>query len=239
MKRKLIALNLALVATISVASWRLRDNWVAARERDRAILQARLKPQPPPLVVPTVAARPVAATAYATIAEKMLFSKDRNPSVVVEVAAPPKPKPMPPMPVLYGVMNLADGTTAIMGEKTGAEHQGVRPGDKVGEFTLVAVNNDEITLEWDGKDVTKKIDELIDRGAPQQRVPSTPSTQQRTQQSPPAPVRQTTPEPGVDVGNRIKACQPGDSSPAGTVSGGFKKVVTPTPFGDSCRWEPL
>ncbi|MCU1274785.1 MAG: hypothetical protein JWO48_2216 [Bryobacterales bacterium] len=239
MKRKLIALNLALIATISVAAWRLRDDWVAARERDRAILQARLKPQLPPLVVPTAPARPVAATAYATIAEKMLFSKDRNPSVVVEVAPPPKPKPMPPMPVLYGVMNLADGTTAIMGEKTGAEHQGVRPGDKVGEFKLVAVNNDEITLEWDGKDVTKRIDELIDHGAPQQQAPPTPSTPQRTQQSTAPPVKQGAPEPGVDVGNRIKACQPGDSSPAGTVSGGFKKVVTPTPFGNSCRWEPL
>ena len=234
-----MVLNLALLVTISVAAWRLHDDWVAARERDRAILQARLKPQPPPSVVPTAPARPVAATAYATIAEKMLFSKDRNPSVVVEVAPPPKPKPMPPMPVLYGVMNLADGTTAIMGEKTGAEHQGVRPGDKVGEFTLIAVNNDEITLEWDGKDVTKRVDELIDRGVPPQQAASPPPTSQRTQQSTPAPARQATPEPGVDVGNRIKACQPGDSSPPGTTSGGFKKVVTATPFGDSCRWEPL
>jgi hypothetical protein len=238
LKRKLIALNLALIATISVAAWRLRDDWVGARDRDRAILQARVKPQPPAPVVPGAPARPVAATTYATIAEKMLFSKDRNPSVVIEVAPPPKPKPMPSMPVLYGVMNLADGTTAIMGEKAGAEHQGVRPGDKVGEFTLVAVNNDEITLEWDGKDVTKRLDELIDRSAPPQ-APSTPSTPQRTQQSTPAPVRQAPAEPGVDVGNRIKACQPGDSSPAGTISGGLRKIVTPTPFGDSCRWEPL
>jgi hypothetical protein len=239
LKRKLIALNLALVATICVSAWRLREGWLAARERDRAILQAHLKPQPPPPPIPRTPARPVAATSYATIAEKMLFSKDRNPSVVVEVAPPPKAKPMPPMPVLYGIMNLADGTTAIMGEKTGAEHQGIRPGDKVGEFTLVAVNNDEITLEWEGKDVTKRIDELIDRGAPQPQVPVTPSTAQRTQQSAPAPVKPASPEPGVDVGNRIKACQPGDSSPPGTTSGGFKKVVTPTPFGDSCRWEPL
>jgi hypothetical protein len=239
LKRKLIALNLALLAATAVAAWRLREDWIAARERDRAILQAHLKPQPPPPLLPRTPARPVAATAYATIAEKMLFSKDRNPSVVVEVAPPPKAKPMPPMPVLYGIMNLADGTTAIMGEKTGAEHQGIRAGDKVGEFTLVAVNNEEITLEWEGKDVTKRIDELIDRGTPPQQASSTPSTPQRTQQSAPAPVRQATAEPGVDVGNRIKACQPGDSSPPGTTSGGFKKIVTPTPFGDSCRWEPL
>ena len=59
---------------------------------------------------------PVLATRYAEIAEKMLFAKDRNPTVVVEVK-PEAPKPMPKLPALYGVMNLLDGTTAIMSEK--------------------------------------------------------------------------------------------------------------------------
>ena len=41
---------------------------------------------------------------------------------------------------------------------------------------------------------------------------------------------------GVVVGNAIKACTPGDTSPAGTVANGYKKVVEATPFGDACHW---
>jgi hypothetical protein len=34
----------------------------------------------------------------------------------------------------------------------------------------------------------------------------------------------------------MKACQPGDTSPAGTVVDGYKKIVEQTPFGPACRW---
>ena len=186
-------------------------------------------------------AEPVTATGYAEIANKMLFSKDRNSIVVVEPAPAPPPKPMPPLPVLYGVMNLLDGTTAIMSQKSGAKHQGVRPGDQIGDFTLVAIGKDEITLDWEGKPVTRKIDEMIDRN----ETPPTsvgPSVSRTTGPASPAPAQSKPPSdaaPGVDVGNRLKACLAGDVSPAGTVSGGYRKVVSTTPFGQSCRWEPL
>jgi hypothetical protein len=41
-----------------------------------------------------------------------------------------------------------------------------RPGDQVGAFKLVSVNNDEIALEWEGKTITKAVDKTSTTGAP-------------------------------------------------------------------------
>jgi hypothetical protein len=235
-------LNLLLLLAVVAAAWRLRKDWVVARVREQAVLQRPPKPQAPPPVIFSKPVEPVLAASYADIALKMLFSKDRNPTVVVE-EKPATPKPMPPLPLLYGVMNLPDGTTAVMSEKTGTRHRGIRPGEKVGEFTLLAVGSEDITLEWDGKQMVKKIDELIDRaGPPPAAVEGTPRAaapavaQSSAQPDTKSPSK---PEPGADVGSRMRACQAGDTSPAGTVSGGFIKKLTPTPFGDQCHWEPM
>ena len=234
-------LNVVLAAAIAGLGWQLRQDWILARAREQRILQQRTKPLPPPLMSASKPAESVTPASYSDIAQKMLFTKDRNPTVVVEVAPAPPPKPMPALPVLYGVMNLMDGTTAIMSEKSGAQHLGVRPGDKVGEFKLLAVTGREITLEWEGKTVTKEIDEMIDRATPP--PPSgasgtTPRPESRPPAAPPQPPRGEA-APGTDIGNKLRACQPGDNSPPGTVSGSYRKVVSRTPFGETCRWEPI
>ena len=233
-------LNVALAAAIAGLSWQLRQDWLEARAREQAVLQQRVKALPPPPVTASKPAEPVTAASYSDIAQKMLFTKDRNPTVVVDVVPPPPPKPMPSLPVLYGVMNLMDGTTAIMSEKSGTQHLGVRLGDKVGEFKLVAVSGREITLEWEGKTVTKEIDEMIDRASiaqPSNSSATTPRAESRPAATQPQPRGEAA--PGTDIGNKLHACQPGDNSPPGTVSGGYRKVVSTSPFGETCRWEPI
>src|SRR5207249_4281981 len=126
-------------------------------------------------------------------------------------------------------MNLMDGTTAIMSEKSGTQHLGVRLGDKVGEFKLVAVSGREITLEWEGKTVTKEIDEMIDRAAPPPTPAVSGTTPRPESRQPAAPQTRVGAAPGTDIGNKLRACQPGDNSPPGTVSGGYRKVVSTTP----------
>jgi hypothetical protein len=134
----------------------------------------------------------------------MLFAKDRNPTVVVEVKPEP-PKPMPKLPALYGVMNLLDGTTAIMSEKPETRHVGVRPGEKIGEFTLVAVDRDEITFAWEGKEVTRKIDAMIDRAGPAPPAPGgvAPRSAPAVAVAPQAPQKRGEPAPGVEVAKGI------------------------------------
>ena len=241
MKNKLLLLNAALLVAIGAGVWRLREAWVAARAREEAVLHRRVTPKPLRSAPAGPHIEPVLATSYADIAEKMLFAKDRNPTVVLEVKPEP-PKPMPKLPALYGVMNLLDGTTAIMSEKPEMKHVGVRPGDKIGEFTLVSVNRDEITFTWEGKEVTRKIDAMIDRAGPVPPAPGgvAPRSGPAVVAAPPSQATQKRgePAPGVEVAKGIRACQPGDASPAGTVADGYKKLVTPTPFGDSCRWVP-
>jgi hypothetical protein len=247
LKRKLLLLNLLLLAATIAAGWRLRKEWQAAGARDAAIMRRAIKPLPPPLLTETPAAPPVQAVGYADIAQKMLFSKDRNPVVVVETAPPPPPKPMPPLPVLYGVMNI-DGPMAIVAQKAGAANQELRPGQTIGEFKLLAVNTQQIVFEWDGKRVERKVDDMVQRQKPEGNEPTEgarsvaigPSAMRPAAAAPPPPPpAQAKPEPGVDIGRGVRACQPGDTSPPGTVSQGMRKVVTASPFGPVCRWEPM
>ncbi|MGH9615008.1 MAG: hypothetical protein ACRD4P_18240, partial [Bryobacteraceae bacterium] len=96
MKKKLMALNLAFLAALAGIVWGLHSQWASARERETKVIDAAVKPAhvPPPLPVPMV--KPVAPANYAEVAQKMLFAADRNPNVILDPVAPPKPKPVPP-----------------------------------------------------------------------------------------------------------------------------------------------
>ena len=152
MKKKLILLDLALAAIVSVLALQVRDRWFEARKRSDAMFQQALKQLPPPPYSPLPVVPGVTAAAYSAVALKYPFSADRNPTVVVE---PPKEAPMPPLPVYYGIMALTDSETAIMSARSGEPSQWIHFGEKVGEFTLLAVEDDEVTLEWNGKTVTR------------------------------------------------------------------------------------
>jgi hypothetical protein len=102
------------------------------------------------------------------------------------------------------------------------------------------VDNSYADFEWDGKDFKKRIEELIDRTPIPQAAPPTNAA------APVAPAAAAAKNlstshtgPGQDVGGGYKACSPDDSSPSGAVVDGMKKVVTATPFGSGCTWEPV
>jgi hypothetical protein len=57
--------------------------------------------------------------------------------------------------------------------------------------------------------------------------------------APPPPQANRPAQVGNDMGGGFFACVGGDSSPAGTVSGGFKKIVTVGLMGQSCLWEQM
>ncbi len=190
-----------------------------------------LKQLPPPPYSALPAVPGVTAAAYSAVALKYPFSADRNPTVVVE---PPKEPPMPELPVYYGLMNVSDGETAIMSVKPGEPSEGIHFGEKVGAFTLVSVEDGEVTLEWNGKTVIKKVSELRPRaGASRASAGRTPDAPPKTQQ-PAAPVEAG---PEGDVGGGFMGCRKGDESPAGTLKDGWRKVLVSTPMGYGCHWE--
>jgi len=237
---RLFLLNVVLAAAAVLVSMRARDNWLEARKRADLMLGRKVKPAPAPPFSPLPALERVSAASYADIAQKTLFSADRNPTVVVEVAPP---KPMPPLPTLQGVMDLGDGPIAIMTAKKGERQRSYHTGESVGEFKLVSIASRELVFEWDGKQIAKRFDELIDRSAPAQTAAGQAEPPARPAITP-APVVNTasTPKaygPGKELAPGLRACQAGDDAAEGAVVDGYKKVVTKTPFGDRCRWEAV
>jgi len=245
MKRKLLVLNLALIGLITAAGWRLRDQWRQgnAREQHVAGLRQALAAVPAPAAAQPP--RTVTAASYSEIAQQMLFAQDRNPNVVVD-ATPPKP--LPPLPVAHGLVNFGDGPMVILSEKEGAPHRGFSPGEKVGEFLLVSLNGEEIELEFEGQRVKKKFSELRSTGAAPAEPPvAAVAARPEPVAEPAQTVIAAKPVPAVGPmgpgrehpGSNTRACQPGDTSPNGTVMNGMRKFLKKTPFGELCRWEPL
>jgi hypothetical protein len=232
LNRKLWIVNIALAAVALYAGVQLRKEYLAAQDRE-ARVHKLVTPTPAPPYAKAPVEAPVTATAYADIAQKMLFDKSRNPTVVLELPPAPPPKPMPALPVYHGLMNLG-GTRAILSLSKEAPQQFVRPGEPIGQFKLVDVNSEEMTLEWDGQTIHKKVDELTapaaapESAAARTDVPSAPT--------PPPPAAKS--GPGTDLPQGGKTCAMNDGNAEGSVVEGYKKVVYSGPFGPSCIWQP-
>ena len=239
MKGRLALLNLTLAVLAALGAWQLRVKWLEARAREAALSRQQVKPPVTPPAIAFPPAQPASAINYADVAQRMLFSRDRNPNVEIDVVPP---KPMPPLPVAVGVMAFGDVRSAILVAKAGAAQRAYEPGEMVGEFKLVSVDPEQLVFEWDGQTIVKKLEELMaqNRGAAAasavEAAPAAPP--------PPPPVTNTLvepvkPGPGAQMTPEMRACQAGDSSPAGTVVDGMRKIHTKTPFGEQCRWEAV
>jgi len=242
LSRKLRLLDLALLVLAGLLYWHLRGQWIGSHARDLALLNSVPPAGRVPGLAPLDKVDAVTAAEFADVATKNLFSQDRNPNVIVDPPKPVPPKPQPPFPIAHGLM-LWDGVppTIVLSEKAGGPQKGYHPGDSVGPWKVVSVDSSYADFEWDGKEFKKRIDELIDRTPIAQAAPPPPNAAAPAQAQPAVQtlVNSQSGKPGQDTGGGYKACSPGDSSPNGTVVDGMKKVVTATPFGSGCTWEPV
>jgi hypothetical protein len=159
LNRRLVLLNLALLALAGALVWTLRTNWLAAQARERAVLQRKVaaKAVLAPPALPGV--KTVAPAEYIDVAGKMLFSKDRNPTVVVEA---PKPAPEPVMPALpsYHGQMAFDEPVILLSTSANAAQRSYHAGEQVGDFKLVSFDAARVAFEWKGKNVERKLEEL-------------------------------------------------------------------------------
>jgi hypothetical protein len=238
---KLRLLDLALLVLAGLLYWHLRGEWIGSHARDLALLNTSLPAARVPGLQPLDNVDRVSAAEFADVATQNLFSKDRNPNVIVDPPPPPPVKPQPPFPVAHGVM-LWDGVppTIVLSEKAGGPQKGYHPGDTIGPWTVVSVDNSYADFEWDGKEFKKRLDELIDRTpiAQASPPPATPASAPAPAAAAQSLSSSSRSGPGTDMGGGLKACIADDKSPEGTVVDGMKKVVSTTPFGTACRWEP-
>jgi hypothetical protein len=240
LKRRIVILNVVLAAVAVFAGVQLRNEWLAAKAREAATLPGRpVKPGPVPPYTALPGAGPVLAAGYSLIPQKFLFDPSRNSTVVevVVVTPPPPAKPMPALPRFHGEMNL-DGIMAVLSETPNSPQKFMKPGETIGEFKLLDVNTQELVFEWDGQTIHKGLNELTDRGGASSDSRASSSA---TQAAPPpaAPVFKTPLGPGAATPQGFKMCLPNDSTSEGAVVDGFRKIMLATPFGVSCRWDPV
>lgn len=253
MRRNLLLLDLLLAALCGLAGWRFAVHRQERSAEQKAFLERREPPVSTQAVLIPPPPPPAVASAYVEVAQKLLLSTDRNPTVVVEVVAP---KVMPALPRAYGLMDLGDGARVFLAATPGAPQHTYVKGDTVGEFKLLEISRTGLVFGWEGKRVAARFDELKDvsaaKAAADRAAAANASARQADRQAvslqaqappnrPPEPQRISSPEgaqgqPGGDPGGASRPCQPGDNAPAGTVNGGYRKVVIRTPMASSCSW---
>ena len=246
MNRKLILLNLVLLALAGWLFWTLRAKWLESHRHEHTVL-ASSPPRKPVFAPPqSPLSKPFAATEYNDVAQKMLFSKDRNPNVIVDPPPPPPPAPPPPkmpdLPSYYGTMALFGDPVILLSLPKGPQKK-YHAGDKVGPFQLVSFDKEKVVFDWDGKIVERKPEELKEsESAPQQQVAEGPPTRvEPVKLIPDAPpdAPKISEKIGADNGLGIHQCVAGDTTPPGTVIDGYKKVVTTNMFGQTCMWQQV
>ena len=248
MNRKVLLINLALLALIGWFGWRIRLKWRADHAEERAFLSQAPRPRTLLPPSPTPGPAPVKPADYADVAEKMLFSVDRNPTVVVQPPPPPPPPPpMPALPFYFGQMSIGKPVVLLSIAQNG-EQKSYGAGDEVGKFKLLGFDPDSITFEWDGKPVVRKVQDLVPKEpapaaaavapAPAAPAPVAPSPSSIIAPAKPEPATRE-PAPGVDMGAGNRACVTGDKSPAGTIVDGYRKVIGQSMMGQTCLWEKV
>lgn len=239
MNRKLMVLNVALGGAIVYGGVELRGQWLAAKAREAGIQRGPVAPAPAPPFTRLPEVAPVMASGYAEVAQKFLLDPSRNPDLPVEVQPPPPPPPpMPALPFFHGMMNIGNGPECIMSVNKNAIHQRVLAGGAIGDFTLVAFNSEQIELEWNGKRVVRSLAELSGHGAgPEAAQAPAPDADAVTVRP---PVVEASKGPGEENASGERACQEGDTLPAGTERDGVVKIIGKNALMGTqfCIWRP-
>ena len=231
---------MGLLALLALLSWQMRSEWIWAHARTQAFLRSRVAPASVPPLAPLSKVEPLSPLTYAQTVMQNLFSRDRNSQVIIDPPAPVPDPPVPPFPVARGLM-LWEGVppTVVLSERPGGEQKGYHPGDTIGPWKIVSVDDKYLVLGWNGKEFKKRLDELLDKTnlvaemPPPPVAPAAPPAGASTNLSNNAKTG-----PGPDMGNNTRGCIAGDPTPSGAVVNGMRKEVTATPFGAGCQWVP-
>nr|MCU0248281.1 hypothetical protein [Bryobacter sp.] len=159
MRRSLLFLNLLLLTAIGLSCWQMSRQYEETQLRQRQFLARKTAQPPQPILTLPPDPQQVQASAYLEVAATLPFSPDRNPTVIVDVTPP---KPMPPLPAYYGMMNFGQGPRVILAAG-GQQQKSYKIGDDVGPFKLVAVAESGLVFGWDGKQVPASYAELMQK----------------------------------------------------------------------------
>jgi hypothetical protein len=225
----LIGLNILL-------GWRLGLLWKDYRSSIRW-LSAGPAAQRGPTVAPgsNQARQP---QSFVDIVDRNVFSPLRG----TPPPQPPEEAKAPKLPLLFGTMNLGNGRFALMSpaDQSPPLSKRVLPGEEIGGYKLVAIGTSNVQLEWQEKKITLEITPpasrssgIADRAAAARPTSGAPAGS--------APGAMTTVGPNSASAIAARMAPPGapPDAPVGTVVGGKKKVLLPTPFGTLEQWQDV
>lgn len=249
MRRNLLLLDLLLVALCGLAGWRFAVHRHERSAEQKVFLERREFAAPTPVILMPQAVAPATAGPYLEVAQKLLLSGDRNPSVILDVVPP---KVMPALPRAYGAMDLGEGPKVVLAAH-GNPQRSYSVGETIGEFKLLAITQAGVVFEWDGKKVAASYAQLRDETPPPSQQAVAPQSAQLPPQAGVAPAPPPKPSsslqtvgadstgqgrPGAGTG-ATRSCLPGDKAAPGTVSDGYRKMTVDMPMGQGCIWRKV
>ena len=245
MSRNLVLLNLVLLAVLVAGTAELYRRTNDARQRYDIFEKTGPGQGTHALSRPDKRAA-VRPSDYIAVVDRLLFSKDRNPIVTVELP-PPEVADRPDLPLFIGLMDLGNGPIALMASDSKETPKPVARGEKVGEFTFVEAHEDSITFQW--QDETIEVSQAELKGSPIQAAGTSQNLRRSAAVRPPAAsTTRLGPQREGQVGGRynigpelagrpgVHGSDPKDTSPHGTEQEGFVKTVKKTPFGSQSWW---
>jgi hypothetical protein len=217
MMRRLLVLNLTLVAVLIAATVRFYSDWMSfqATHQPGAIQPGR---ETIPGLASVPAPIPPVAEEWSDISSRNPFSFDRTDVPVLEPAAPPKPSAA--RPILFGTMSLGAEPLAMVASGQTPGNRNYRPmkvGEVIDGWTIRKILDKSIVVE------SNEIEESV--------LMSDPSAQiQRdyTRTGPAATPPVATNQPQAPAASPLTSPPPAQSSPTPTSR---RRILQQTPFG--------
>jgi hypothetical protein len=240
-RREQILIIAGLIGVNILLGWFLVRLWKDYRSRTRWLyVGASAQPLAAAAASPNQAGYP---QSFVEIVDRNVFSPLRGspPPQSQEEAKAPKP------PLLYGTMNLGNGWFALMApdDQPSPVSKRVLPGEEIGGYKLVSIGTSNVVIEWQEKKITLDISESTRRASDMAEKTASASGRpvaETTTASAPAPVRTIgSVSGGAASVFGARPTPPGASPdvPPGTVVGGKRKVLVPTPFGMAVQWQDV
>jgi len=233
-RREQILIIGALVSLNILLGWRLGLLWKDYRSRIRWLSAGPAAQRGPTLAPGSNQARQ--PQSFVDIVDRNVFSPLRG----TLPPQPPEEAKAPKLPLLFGTMDLGNGRFALMSPADQAPplSKRVLPGEEIGGYKLVSIGTSNVQLAWQEKKITLEITPPASRG---------PGSLDRTAAARPtsgapgAAGAMTTVGPNSASAAASRMAPPGapPDAPVGTVVGGKKKVLLPTPFGTLEQWQDV
>jgi hypothetical protein len=170
---------------------------------------------------------------------------DRNVFSSLRGSRPPQAEEAakaPPLPILFGTMDLGSGRFALMapGGPSQAVSKRVLPGEEVGDWKLVSINASTVVVEWHDTKNTLEISGAARRSPGMVEKTASAAARPAAITTAGAPLSSGAANPSLLGSTAFKPAKPTTPEvPVGTVVDGKRKGLTSSPFGMKVTWEDV